>query len=127
MKVIINVYTNEVIAISSVADKVENGYDMGYYILAEPMDRTIYKVYDVAEIPQDIKPLKYCYDGTLFTLNPNYIEPFNGKVELEQLKKENETLGQLVSQGELERLEMAQTIANMELEILSLKGGVVNA
>lgn len=46
---------------------------------------------------------------------------------IEVLKRENEILGQLVSQGELERLEMAQTMSNMELEILSLKGGVVNA
>lgn len=58
-----------------------------------------------------------------------YFEKSLQVTEIEELKKENEILGQLVSQGELERLEIGQTIANMELEILSLKneGGVVNA
>ena len=65
---------NRILAMGAKLDYMDNGYPrLVEENVAFPTE--LVNVYGLVEVPEEVVPEKYCYDGNEFTLNPNYEEP----------------------------------------------------
>lgn len=65
---------NRILAMGRELDYMDNGYPrLIEENVAFPIQ--LVNVYGPVAVPEEVEPEKYCYDGTDFTLNPNYKEP----------------------------------------------------
>ena len=89
-KVIVRESTDEIADIRAYAVVVENGIDVGAYILGEPG----LIIREADEVPEEVKPGTHCYDGTDFYLNPDYVPPVGPDLEQQvaALRQENAVL-----------------------------------
>ena len=81
---------NEIIAISNTyeLDEEHRNIIVDNHAIAYAPDEKI-NVYEVEEIPGEVEIAKYCYtEEKGFYENVDYTEPFNEKVEIEQLKEQ---------------------------------------
>lgn len=92
-KVITNKADNVVIYISTKANNVSNGIEVDDCIIAIPngdISQNPYNIFDVENVPSEVKIQKYCYDATNgFTLNPDYKEPVNLETKVAELEAQN--------------------------------------
>ena len=66
-------------------------------------------VYDV-EVPDEVMEAKYCYTPEKgFYENKNYVEPYNGKEEIEKLKAKKAELEEQITEIQLAMVEMAES------------------
>ena len=65
---------NRILAMGRELDYMDNGYPR---LIEEDVafPTQLVNVYGPVEVPEEVEPETYCYDGTDFTLNPNYEEP----------------------------------------------------
>lgn len=87
MMILTNILDKVIVAIAPSIVAVSNGYEvMGIhqYIVAETVGKTEFKLYSVDKIPADVGIATHCYDGKIFTVNPNYIKPPMSPQDMEQ-------------------------------------------
>lgn len=88
--------------VTSIVDNKEDKYVIGCY------NETDFNKFDAVEVTADIAPQKYLYDGTTFTLNPNYVEHKTPEQRIAELEKEKEA--------------SIKRITDLELAIASMMG-----
>lgn len=86
MYLIINKETRIVEAYGEKLDYMSNGYPR-LVDINTAWPRSMVVVENVAGVPEDMQPQKYCYDSELFYLNPSWEEPNDYGIPEELLKQ----------------------------------------
>lgn len=99
-----------IIHISETIDHQENGnilVDNNTLAIAKPL---VKEVYEIEEISENIEESKYCYtEEQGFYENTNYKEIVTPEMEIENLKKENKSLQEQITDLQLAITEMYES------------------
>lgn len=113
MKILTEKGSNVIVAISSIAEIAPNGIQLDDLIYGIPMDNNnvfiesyVPNIYDVVEVPVDVKSYQYCYDELNgFYSNVNYKPYISTEEEIEKIKAElystQKALDYLIMNGDI--------------------------
>ncbi|RNB90149.1 hypothetical protein EDM59_01500 [Brevibacillus nitrificans] len=109
MKVVVQ--NGVVVAITEIAEIVSGGIYIGNNtIFGDPNA----KIYEIADIPPQVKPMEYLYsDEEGFILNPDYVPPTTVEEQMKSVREEIANLQRIVKRMNDDQLAFMEDILSM--------------